>query len=471
MSLQIETLVNQTWDNAIIPGLFKYIEIPCKSPLFDAEWEKNGFIDKAMRLVVDWCRQQNIRGLQLTVHRLPGRTPLLVLEVPSDLPQTVLLYGHLDKQPEMSGWHEGLGPWTPVIQESRLYGRGGADDGYAVFASIAAIKALQEQGLTHPRCVIVIEASEESGSVDLPYYMEHIAEQVGTPDLIIGLDSGMGNYEQFWSTTSLRGIVAGTLTVEILTEGVHSGAASGVVPSSFRLIRQLLSRIEDENTGEILLSEFKADIPLQRIEEAKQVAAVLGEKVHTDYPWIEGAKASAIASHQLILNRTWRSALSITGVDGIPDLKNAGNVLRPKTALMLSMRVPPTTDPKQAGLALKKVLEADPPHGAKVVFDFTKASPGWNAPAVAPWLADAIDTASHQYFGKPALFWGEGGSIPFMHMLGEKFPKAQFVITGVLGPHSNAHGPNEFLHIPAAKKLTCCVADLLHQADRIWRAS
>ncbi len=458
---QTETLVNNYWDQSIIPTLHKYIEIPCKSPLFDKDWEKNGYLDKAMQLIVDWCLAQNIRGMKHTVHRHPGRTPLLVLEIPGEVQKTVLLYGHMDKQPEMSGWDPGLGPWTPVIKEDRLYGRGGADDGYSAFASIAAIKALQEQGIPHPRCVVIIEASEESGSADLPYYMEQIAGQIGIPDLVICLDSGMGNYEQFWATTSLRGIVSGILTVEILREGVHSGAASGVVPSSFRLARQLLSRIEDQDTGEILLSEFHVEIPAQRMEEAKQVAKVLGDKVWTDYPWVMGAEPAFISGGELILNRTWRPALSITGVAGIPDLANAGNVLRPKTSLMLSMRVPPTCDLKKAGASLKNALEANPPHNAKITFEVNKTSPGWNAPPVDAELAAVIDRASNKFFGQHALYSGEGGSIPFMHMLGEKFPQAQFVITGVLGPNSNAHGPNEFLHIPAAKKVTCCVAEVL----------
>jgi acetylornithine deacetylase/succinyl-diaminopimelate desuccinylase-like protein len=164
-----------------------------------------------------------------------------------------------------------------------------------------------------------------------------------------------------------------------------------------------------------------------------------------------------------ILNRTWRSTLSITGVDGIPPLASAGNVLRPTTTFKLSVRVPPTADAERATAKLKQLLEKNPPYGAKVAFTGDKASPGWNAPALAPWLERSVDAASREHFGRPARYFGEGGTIPFMHMLGRKFPQAQFLITGVLGPHSNAHGPNEFLHLPTARKLTCCIAHVVHE--------
>lgn len=460
-SNQLKKFVDNHWDQSIIPALSQYITIPCKSPAFDKNWQEHGYLHQAVDFVATWCRAQEIPGLQLMVHGLAGRTPLILLDIPGQLPQTVLLYGHLDKQPEMTGWHEGLSPWQPVIKDNRLYGRGGADDGYAVFAALTAIKALQQQNLPHARCLILIEASEESGSYDLPFYMDHLADEIGEPDMVVCLDSGMGNYQQFWSTASLRGLVSGVLSVDILTEGVHSGAAGGVVPSSFRIMRELLSRVEDEKTGRILLDEFYVEIPQERIAETHEASQVLGDEVWKEYPWIVGAKPAGDTLDEMILNRTWRPSLEITGMDDIPTLQNAGNVLRPKTQAMLSLRIPPTCNPKQAAQALKKTLEANPPHQAKVSFTIAKESSGWNAPKLEEWLAQAIGQASTTYFGKPAVFWGEGGSIPFMHMLGEKFPRAQFVITGVLGPHSNAHGPNEFLDIPTGKRVTCCIAELL----------
>ncbi len=371
------------------------------------------------------------------------------------------MYGHLDKQPEMTGWRDGLGPWTPVIEDGKLYGRGGADDGYAVFASLAALRALRDDGRGHPNINVLIECCEESGSYDLPAYLESLATRIGKPDLVIGLDSGCGNYEQLWGTTSLRGLVNGVLTVEVLNEGVHSGDASGVVASSFRILRELLDRVDAADTGVVRHAAFHAPIPPERGEQAKRAAKVLGEEIWRKFPFVGAMKPMAADLSDLVLNRTWRPMLSITGADGIPPLSNAGNVLRPFTAVKLSLRLPPTLNPKLASDLLKQELTRNPPYGATVEFEVEKSSTGWNAPALAPWLEHAIDHASQEFFGAPAMYMGEGGTIPFMGMLGEKFPGAQFMITGVLGPHSNAHGPNEFLHIPTGKRVTAVVARVI----------
>ncbi|MCJ0825843.1 M20 family metallopeptidase [Luteimonas sp. 50] len=462
---KIDRFVAGKWDEDIVPQLVEYIRIPNKSPMFDSQWVEHGHMDAAVALMERWAKAQAIPGLVVEVVRLEGRTPLIYLEVPATGADTgadcVLLYGHLDKQPEMTGWDDGLGPWQPVLKGDRLYGRGGADDGYAIFGSLAAIQALQDQGAPHARCVILIEACEESGSYDLPAYVDHLADRIGQPSLVVCLDSGCGNYDQLWCTTSLRGLAGGNLTVKVLEEGVHSGDASGIVPSSFRLLRQLLSRIEDEASGRILLEGLQADVPADRLAQARKVADVLGDAVFDKFPFLPGMTPMTDDLTELVLNRTWRPALSVTGVDGIPPLASAGNVLRPHTAVKLSLRLPPTLDGKRAGELLKETLLRDPPNGAQVTLELEKASAGWNAPAMAPWLEQAIDAASHEFFGAPAMYMGEGGSIPFMGMLGEKFPGAQFMITGVLGPHSNAHGPNEFLHIPMGKKVTASVARVI----------
>jgi acetylornithine deacetylase/succinyl-diaminopimelate desuccinylase-like protein len=433
--------------------------------MFDADWQKNGFMDAATEQLAGWARNQPIAGMKVEVVRLEGRTPVIFIDVPGTDgdagPECVLLYGHLDKQPEMTGWTEGLGPWVPVLDGDKLYGRGGADDGYAIFGSLTAIRALKEQGLPHKRCVVLIEACEESGSYDLPFYVDHLAARIGQPSLVVCLDSGCGNYDQLWCTTSLRGLAGGNLRVSVLEEGVHSGDASGVVPSSFRILRQILSRLEDEVTGRILVDDLYVDIPEQRRQQAANAAQVLGDDVFDKFPFLPGMVPMNSDRTELVLNRTWRPALSVTGVDGMPPLGNAGNVLRPFTAVKLSLRIPPMLDPKKATEVLQKVLTDSPPYGAKVEFEVEKASTGWNAPALAPWLEATLDAASQEFFGAPAMFMGEGGTIPFMGMLGEKFPGAQFVITGVLGPHSNAHGPNEFLHIPTGKKVTSVVARVI----------
>ena len=464
-SAKLGQFLSDKWDNDIVPQLVDYIRIPNKSPMFDANWVTNGYMDKAVALMESWARAQQIPGLQVEVVQLEGRTPLIFLEIPATGPETgsdtVLLYGHLDKQPEMTGWDDDLGPWKPVLRGDKLYGRGGADDGYAIFGSLAAILALQEQGLSHARCVILIEACEESGSYDLPAYVDHLADRIGKPSLIVCLDSGCGNYDQLWCTTSLRGMAGGNLTVKVLEEGVHSGDASGIVPSSFRIIRELLSRIEDETTGRILVDGMHVEIPAERLKQAGKVAEVLGDEVYSKFPFLDGMVPMSDDLTELVLNRTWRPALSITGADGLPALSSAGNVLRPYTSVKLSLRLPPTLDGKRGGELLQDALLKNPPYGAQVSLHLEKASTGWNAPALAPWLENAIDQASQDFFGKPAMYMGEGGTIPFMGMLGEKFPGAQFMITGVLGPHSNAHGPNEFLHIPMGKGVTACVARVI----------
>jgi acetylornithine deacetylase/succinyl-diaminopimelate desuccinylase-like protein len=449
------------WDAEIVPQLVEYVRIPAKSPHFDRDWEAHGHIDSVVRHAEEWCRRQPVAGMRLEVVRLPKRTPLLFFEVPGAVDRTVLLYGHLDKQPEMTGWRAGLGPWTPVIEDGRLYGRGGADDGYAVFASLTAILALQRQRVPHARCVGVIECCEESGSYDLPAYLEMLAPRIGAVDFVIGLDSGCGNYEQLWVTTSLRGIAAGTLSVEVLSEGVHSGDASGVVPSSFRIARALLDRLDDSLTGALLPREFHAEIPAERIAQAHAAGATLADMTWKKFPYAGGTRPMTSDPGEAVLNRTWRPALSVTGADGLPAIADAGNVLRPKTALKLSLRLPPTVEAAGATRAMKRVLEADPPHGARVSFTADQAATGWNAPPSAAWLTSALEAASQGCFGRSAAFMGEGGTIPFMAMLGETFPEAQFLITGVLGPGSNAHGPNEFLHVPYAKRLTACVAQVL----------
>jgi len=454
-----------TWDSEIVPALEEYIRIPNKSPVFDPEWEAHGHMDRAASLIADYCRARAVAGLQLELLRLPGRTPVLFMEIPASPgasnTDTVLLYGHLDKQPEFTGWTEGLAPFEPVMRGDRLYGRGAADDGYSAFAAITAIEAVQREGGAHARCVILIEACEESGSYDLPAYVEHLRPRLGDVSLVVCLDSGCGDYERLWSTTSLRGLIAGNLVVEVLREGVHSGDASGVVASSFRIARGLLSRLEDEKTGKIKPKAFHVSIPKQRTQQIKATAKVLKGQLLGSYPWVSGMRAVHRDPTVLLENRTWRPALSITGAAGLPDLSSAGNVLRPRTALKLSLRVPPTCDATAATAALQKLLEKDPPYGASVRFEPEKASQGWNAPPLAPWLERALTDASRAAFGKPACFLGEGGSIPFMAMLGEEFPNAQFFITGVLGPASNAHGPNEFLHVPTGKRVTQCVSHVL----------
>src|SRR6478609_2367546 len=328
--------IDAMWEQSIVPTLQQYIRIPNQSPLFDPEWKQNGYMHQAVALARSWVEQQNVRGLKLEVKETEGRTPLIFMEIDGDEKSTVLMYGHLDKQQAMVGWDEGYGPWTPVLRDGKLYGRGGADDGYAIFATIAAIKSMQEQNIPHSRIVVIIECCEESGSIDLPYYIDKLSERIGTPRLVVCLDSGCGNYDQLWMTTSLRGSIVGNLTVEVLTEGVHSGDASGIVPSSFRILRILLDKLEDAESGRIKPEWLWVDIPPHRIDEAAETARIMGDEIWNKFPWIGKMRPVTKDAVELLLNRTWRPALAVTGQEGMPDLVQAGNVLRPKTAIKIS---------------------------------------------------------------------------------------------------------------------------------------
>src|ERR1700724_630776 len=455
--------VDQCWADEIVPTLIEYVRIPNKSPSFDPDWAAHGYMDEAVRLFERWARAKlaDVPGATLEVVRLPGRTPVIVIDLPGQADDTVLLYGHLDKQPEVGGWAEGYGPWIPRLEGDKLYGRGGADDGYAMFGALSALLALREQRVAHARCVVLIEACEESGSYDLPYYVEHLAGRIGSPALVVCLDSGCGNYDQLWLTTSFGGLPSGTLTVRVLDEGVHSGDASGVVPSSFRILRRLLSRLEEEETGAVRPAELYVQVPPERVAQARRAAAALGDTVYTKFPLMPSMSPMSDDLTELVLNRTWRPQLAVTGIDGLRTPINAGNVLLPSTVAKLSLRLPPTLDPDAAGDRIRTLLEKDPPYGARVEYDPGSSAAGGNAPALSPWLEQSLAHASEAAFGAPPAYMGEGGSIPFMAMLGEKFPHAQFVVTGVLGPHSNAHGPNEFLHIPTARRISVVIAQVL----------
>jgi len=459
-AVELSRFVDQAWEQSIVPKLCEYVRIPNKSPLFDPEWEAHGHMERAVQLLAEWCRRQPIAGMRVEISRLPGRTPLICIDVPGTR-DSVLLYGHLDKQPEFTGWEPGLGPWEPVIRDGKLYGRGAADDGYALFASLTAIAALEAQNIAHARCVILIEACEESGSQDLPAHVEALAARIGTPSLVVCLDAESGDYERLWLTTSLRGNLVGTLALDVLTEGVHSGAGSGIAASCFDVLRVLLTRLSDERTGEIKLDALKVATPEERRRQIAATARLLGGSVAARMPFAGGAQPMSHDPAVLLENSTWKPTLTVTGLDGLPAVRDAGNVLVPRLSVKLSLRLPPTANAAAAEAAIRRTLEAEPPYGARVSYTPGSASPGWNAPPLEPWLERAIQEASRSSFGHDAMAMGVGGTIPFMAMLGERFPSTQFLVTGVLGPHSNAHGPNEFLHIGYARRLTAAVARVI----------
>ncbi len=458
----VDRFVREQWDSSIIPTLCEYVRIPNKSPVFDPDWEANGYMQTAVELLESWARNAAVEGMQVEVFSLPGRTPILLCEIAATAPEagTVLLYGHYDKQPEFTGWEDGLSPWEPVLRDGKLYGRGGADDGYALFGSLTAIAALQAEGQPHGRCILLIEGCEESGSFDLPYYVSALGERIGQPDLVVCLDAECGNYDQLWTTTSLRGMLPGTLSIDVLTEGQHSGAAGGIVPSSFRILRNLLDRVENADTG-ALHPALHVDIPDWVTKQLQGVAQVLGNTPVDRFPWAGNTGPEADDILDLLLANSWQPSLETVGISGAPEIADAGNTLRPSTAVKLVFRLPPTLDARSAAETIKTTLESSPPYGAGVEFSLDTPQTGWSAPEFAPWLESSLEKASLEYFGRSAMYMGMGGTIPFMKMLGDAYPGVQFMVTGVLGPKSNAHGPNEFLEIETGKRLTACVANVL----------
>ncbi|MFD9702659.1 M20/M25/M40 family metallo-hydrolase [Lentzea sp. NPDC059081] len=465
----VTSTVRTLWDEQIVPSLSQLVAVPAISPAFDPAWEEHGELAAAIAHVQAWIAARDLPGAGLEVVQLAGRTPLLVVDVPASGnsgDDTVLLYGHLDKQPPVGGWGEGLGPWTPVLRDGRLYGRGAADDGYSGYAAIAAIEAVRAAGGSHARCVVLLETGEESGSPDLPAYLEHLSERLGQVSLVVCLDSGGSDYDRMWLTTSLRGLVQVTATVRVLEGGMHSGMASGIVPSSFRIARILLDRIENAETGEILVPEMHVEIPAGRLTEVREAVEAAPGALWDPVPRVGDLRPMASDEVELALNSGWRPTLSVTGAEGLPLPDDAGNVLRPFTTLVLSFRLPPTADAAAALEAVKAKLTTDVPYGATVELSRVEYADGWNAPELAPWLSATLDDAGKEVFGAPWRTVSLGGSIPFMGLLHEAYPDAQFVVTGAVGPDSNLHVPDEWLHLAHAARVTEAVALVLDAHSR-----
>ena len=461
----LSSTVRTLWERDILSGLSDLVTIPAVSEVFDPEWAANGHLAAAVEHVRSWIAARDLPGAEIEIVALDGKSPVLLVDVPatgaaSDA-GTVLLYGHLDKQPPVGGWADGLDPWTPVVRDGRLYGRGAADDGYAAFAATAAIEAVRAAGGDHARCVLLLETGEESGSPDMPDYLELLTPRFGDVSLVVCLDSGTDDYERLWLTTSLRGLVQTTVTARVLLSGQHSGLAGGIVPSSFRVLRVLLDRLEDSATGEVLLPEMRVAIPEHRVAEAKAAVEAVPGRVGADVDLVPGVALTSGDELELVLNNTWRAALAVIGADGLPAPDDAGNVLRPSTTLCLSFRLPPTADSAAAQAAVRRALTTDVPYGAQIELSRVEAADGWHAPDTAPWLQGALDDASDTVFGAPWRTAGLGGSIPLMGLLQRRYPAAQFVVTGVLGPGSNAHVPDESLHLDYARKVTEAIAVML----------
>ncbi len=458
--------VARRWRRDVLPFLEAFARVPDVSPGFDPDWEATGHIEAAAGLLATWASHRSIPGLTVDVVRLPGLTPTVVVEVPpSDggVEGSLLVYGHYDKQPPFDGWTGGRAAWSPSLEGDRLYARGVADDGYALPSALVALESLAAAGVRHGRCVLVAEGSEESGSPHLPAVLDHLAGRIGRPGLVVALDSGCPTYDRLWATTSLRGVVDGTLTVSVLEHGVHSGSAGGAVPDSFRLARHLLDRIEDPVTGDLILPELRVEPPAGAAGAAAMLADLLAAGGHEDdaFPVVEGVRLEGSGPADRVIRTSWAASLAVVGADGLPPAATAGNVLRPSTTLKLVFRLPPTVDARIAAASIRHALTDVPPAGARVEWTEGGAADGWAAAPYAPWLDGALDAASLACFGMPAGRFGEGGSIPFMGWLTSRYPEAELLAMGVLGPGSNAHGPDEALHLPTAERVTSALGMLV----------
>jgi acetylornithine deacetylase/succinyl-diaminopimelate desuccinylase-like protein len=336
----LSTFCEGQYDTSVIPSLMTYMGFQNQSRAYDELWETNGLLDQAANHIKLWVEGFGIKGLKTEVIKEKGLSPIVFTEIPGDLPQTIFYYGHFDKQPPFEGWRVGLGPYTPVIVDGKLYGRGGADDGYSTYSTMVSIKACQEQGIKLPRCVMITEGDEESGSDHMVEYVKMLKDRIGTPDMIFCLDSGALDYESFCLTTSLRGVINAIYTIDILNEGVHSGVASGIVPSSFRIMRQMLDRIENGPTGE-MIPELQSDIPPERYQEIYEVVQALGTDAIPYFPFVEGATTTSQNPLTVLINNWWKAQLSTIGAADLPPASTAGSVLRPRTTLALSIRIPP----------------------------------------------------------------------------------------------------------------------------------
>ena len=450
---------DRIWEESILPSLSEFIEIHALSPMFEPNWDELGELQATLDLFCSWLDNQGLQGMSYNVHRIANHSPVLLVTIEGTGSGEVLFYSHLDKQPSRPHlWSEGLHPLKAVRREPFLYGRGSVDDGYGGYLCVTAIRLLQEAGIPHPKATFLIETCEESGSYDLPPYLDELTENLGNPDLVVVLDSGGPSYEHIWVTEALRGLVAGNLSVKVSHEGVHSGMSGGAIPSSFRIQRMLLDRIENSQTGEVLIPEMHVEISDNIMQQATALAEVLGDELWSSLPTVETLESQSKDVSEMLLDINWRPALSVIGADGIPSVQSAGNVLRTNTDLKISFRIPPGVNAEEVQDVVKQILEANPPYGAEVTYNPTEPADGFHAPPLHEGIASALESASLHLTGKPPMSTWIGGTIPFMAMIQNKYPNACFLCTGSSGPGNNAHGPDEKLHIPHSKRVNVALA-------------
>ena len=458
----------QAWSEGgyALEGLKGIIRIPNLSPGYDKEYFTNGLVYQALHYMADWVKAQGLKNCNVRTFEEPNKEPLLLVDIGATTDKNVLpvlTYGHLDKMPHLdpAGWSEGLSATNPVVRNDKVYGRGTNDDCYEGFVVVTAVKYLEEHNIPHPRVIMLMETGEESGDEEIVRYLHKLRPELGDVGVVLVIDAEAEDYKTLWCCKSLRGVAMGVLTVEHLRQPCHSGMATGLVPDTFRICRMLLSRLEDEQTGEVKLKEAHVDIPEAARQQLHSIAQQLGESCVEIVDRLPGAQLLSTDLTQLLINKAWLPGLAVTGQDGLPVLEQGSNVIRTKTALKLSMRLPPGVDSKKFNLLMKQVLEADPPYGARVQYEIVDGGDGWYGKDFNEVTASSLSRASQAVFGQDPLFYGEGGSIPLCNLLEELWPNAEIIVTGAAGVDSNAHGFDESLNLPYTSKFTAVLTSFL----------
>lgn len=462
----MKQLIADAWKGDTLEGLCRHVEIPAVSGSFDKNWEARGELLNALNEAVRWAKTQ-LPHAYFEVSSLPNCPPVLYMDIPAfggHTGKSVLCYGHLDKQPETVGWDADLGPWKPVVKEGKLWGRGCVDDGYNFYSIVTAVKALEETKTAHPRITGLYETDEESGSRDMAKYIAQYKDRIGKPGMVCILDLFAVDDQRVWLTQSLRGIVALTVKVSVLKKASHSGTASGIVPSSFRIMRILLDRLENAETGEVLIPSMYSEIPEEYIQGAHKLAETFDPRQAFSY---EGDTVSMKDSaFDAVIAGNWKPTLSVLGADGLPPPDKASGLVRTHTTLKLSFRIPPGVNAEQALADVKARLTTDIPYHASVTITDEHSAPGFAAPLMPDWLKASANELSQAIFGHDVGYTFTGGSIGVITDFAKAFPDAFFINTGALLPDSSAHAPNENLQLDYAEKLTLWVAELFARVPR-----
>ncbi len=457
----MKTYIHDAWKGDTLEALSRFISIPAKSKDFDDQWQEHGFLHRSLEEGKSWAQKHFPSGT-FEIIQLPGIPPVLFFDIPATGGHTgkpVLFYGHFDKQPETSGWDEGLGPWTPVVKNGRLYGRGAVDDGYCFYSTLTAVKALEVSGKSHPRICGLFETDEESGSTDLAQYINMLKDRVGSPAFICILDLFATDFSRVWITQSLRGIVGLIVKVSVLSAPSHSGVASGIVPSSFRIMRALLDRLEDSRTGEVLIKSMHSPIPGYILDMAKDISAEYDPR--TGFKYHAGTQSAQPDAYTALIAGTWKPTLSVLGADGLPPTATASGLVRSSTSLKLSFRIPPGVNARAALDDTIRALTTDVPYNATVEISQASASEGFCAPEWPQWLRQSSEKITRNLFGTSVGSVLCGASIGTLPAFQAAFPGAPFINTGALGPDSGAHAANEWLDLAYVEKLTEWVAEVV----------